>query len=212
MFYDVTKDDNNQIQSFLKYVLNKNKNPDPLPLLHVSTSTTTNTNTNIINVLVELRQLSLAKEYLSLAHLHYQNYLKPVRSHLFKMCHVSLEKNNVVRGIFAKTKELSEMENGVDILLSDAQARGHEALKKQEEEYSSLMLKEILEWVMQHVKEEQEKYFNKSIELYSAKISVAGVAIADAICEKYYETGEASGSNLWYYRHPRVYEKETKRL
>ena len=48
-------------------------------------------------------------------------------------------------------------------------ARGHEALKKQQEEYSSLMLKEILEWVMQHVKEEQENYFNKSIELYSAR-------------------------------------------
>ena len=70
--------------------------------------------------LFELRQSALANEYMEISsHLQKQHgtYLKPVRSHLFKLTHSSLKKShNDIRDAFAKDRSLEGLADAACVL------------------------------------------------------------------------------------------------
>jgi len=169
-------------------------------------------NMSLFNLLVEIRQLALAQEYLELAKVHSQQYLKPVRSHLFKLCHISLciSQNHGVRTIFAKARSLEEMEIGVATLQNNARARSQAALQVEQRREDIAI--EILQRLL--VDMENNEHECKR----SARLAVAAVAIVEKSCHVGHPWEEGKNSSmmpkLWYYRHPReeVEGKEDKKM
>ena len=193
LFYDVQHDDNIVVQDFLAALSDK-----------CSSGTSLHIDSDWFSVLLNMRQLALAKEYMQLAHIHSNNYLKPVRSHLFKFCHALLNDNTDVRTVFAKSRSLEEMEQGVLTLIyrTKKKYRNATATAKRcppKDENGVNVMQDTIEWVLDQSQKEEEETMGWS----TAKYHVAAVAAL---------TLHGSGSssvvqpmlkeyNSWYRRH-----------
>ena len=211
LFYDITRDVDPIVQAFVKRVqaaaaaAARHDNEENVKKKHQCCT--------LFTCLLEMRQLGLAQEYMTLARLHCDNYLKPVRSHLFKLCHVSLSlsENNDVRGTFAQARTFAAMELAVNTLeqraLHGMQRELHDISGRRSLPFeSSVVVEEAIEWVSHH--EEKRKSEQNENEEYSARYRVAAIAAL----EHYFgvsgmhaddDYSSANMSNLWYSRHPR---------
>jgi tRNA-dihydrouridine synthase 1 len=190
MFYEVEKDQCTFIKEFVETVLMQHNigTKGVLHQYHCSFSE------ELLRILINMRQLELTLEYITLAKLHSNNYLKPVRSHLFKLCHSLLSNNTDVRTIFAKSRSLDEMEKAV-ITLVDRNLNYYNSIKLGNNSKRTDFIQETIEWVLIQSKREEEE-----TNMRTAKYQVAALSALNLT--SFYDEGKIEES--WYLRHPRL--------
>ena len=196
MFYEIDKDDDTAVQEFVDLVKLR-----PVVAEATVDRATASTELLLYTHLIHMRQLALAQEYLALAKLHSNQYMKPVRSHVFKLCHAVLTDNTDVRVVFGKAKTLEHMEQGIAVLVARTE-EGCAAFGSGGSGGSVGVdvIRESIEWARDQSEREKQEVHEVTAKFYVAAAAGLALYCNDVVGQ----TAATLDQKLWYTRHPRM--------